>query len=477
MKKILFLTMLIAPCTVFAQLGDAYHAPNTLRLSLDRQRRMTANDNAHYDNMRSGNKTSSSSGSINGDYNAYGWADYSRMKEMAATEERQNERINAWTAKQNKLKEIIKTRKIKIEAPYYTQLVNAAKEAGFDDYSISRFYGHDAKELESILLKKMLAEKGAYSGGTKLNCQEGCEETLKAYNGDIYVGNTLNGRPHGKGKYTTKATNITVEGNFANGQIDGLVSAKGEKYTATGNFKMGKQIGVHTITNQEDDGIIGTYKLNFDNMDDCSYKGSDGMNFKGKMDAAYNFVKGEIVYGSGIKFNGYFKDNEPYRGTWIKEHRIMVGEFASDQDDVLYLKYGYFDNQKEKKITQGFFAPGMKRTGFNSVESEDGTITEFYYSSPDVEEYICIYFPSGTKLYLKARADGENYIGIKNLKDDPNNSYPVRYIKNNGLQNLDASETDLITKSSQYAKEAIAKMKQGQSDYNKALENVAEFFK
>ena len=477
MKKILFLTMLIAPCTVFAQLGDAYHAPNTLQLSLERQRRMTANDNAHYDNMRSGNKTSSSSGNINGDYNAYGWADYSRMKEMAAAEERQNERINAWNAKQNKLKELIKTRNLKSEPQYHEQLLKAAKDAGFDDYSITRFYGYNAKEYEQKLLTQKLAEHGAYTGGTKINCQGDCVETLKAYNGDVYVGNTLNGKPHGKGKYTTKATNIEVDGNFTDGQIDGIATAKGEKYSATGSFKMGKQVGVHSIITQENDGITGTYKLNFDNLDDCSYTTSDGMAYNGKMDAACNFIKGEIVYGSGIKFNGYFKDNEPYRGTWIKEHRIMVGEFASDQDDVLYLKYGYLDNQKEKKITQGFFAPGMKRTGFNSIESEDGTITEYYYSSPDVEEYICIYFPSGTKLYLKARADGENYIGIKNLKDDPNNSYPVRYIKNNGLQNLDASETDLITKSSQYAKEAIAKMKQGQADYNKALENVAEFFK
>lgn len=478
MKKIiLILAILFLSAVVNAQYGDAYHAPNTVQLSLDRQKRMAAADNAHYDNMRSDKKSTSSTTEISGDYNAYGWADYSRMKERDAAEKRQNERLNEWAAKERKLEALIKSRNLKREPQYHAQLLKAAKEAGFDDYSASIFFGHNPQEYEQKLLKQKLAENGAYSGGTKINCQGDCVETLKAYNGDVYVGNTLNGKPHGKGKYKTKATNIDVEGNFVNGQIDGLATAKGENYTASGTFKMGKQIGVHTITTQEENNIIGTYKVNFDNMESCSYSGSDGMSFNGTMDAAYNFIKGDIVYGSGIKFKGYFKDNSPYRGTWIKEYRIMVGEFAAANDGTLYLKYGYLDNQKDKIIYQGNFGPGMKKIGFVNQQTSDGTVTELYYAAPEVEEYVCIYFASGTKMYLKARADGEDYIGVQNIKDDNGGSIPVRYSKKTGLDYLKAEEKNLIEKSSQYAKEAIAKMKQGQAEYNKNLENVAEFFK
>jgi len=477
MKPIFITSTLLLACHFcFSQFGDAYHAPNTLQLSLDRQRRITAADNAHYDNMRSGNKTSSSSGNISGDYNAYGWADYSRMKEIAAAEERQNERINSWTAKQNKLNELIKARNLKREPQYYAQLVKAAKEAGFDDYSVSRFFGHDVKEYEQILLDKKLAENGAYAGGTKINCQGDCVETLKAYNGDVYIGNTLNGKPHGKGRYTTKATNIEVEGNFTDGQIDGVATAKGEKYTATGTFKMGKQVGIHTIVTQEEDNITGNYTLNFDNMDDCSYFDNTGMKFKGKMDAAYNFIKGEIVYGSGINFKGYFKDNSPFRGVWEKAGRTMIGEF-SNSGDSLYLAYGYLHNYERKKITEGFWAPGMKNIGFQNVESEDGTVTEYYYSEPDVEEYICVYFPSGTKMYLKASASGENYVGVY-LEKDREPKY-ILYEKATGdIQAYDKEKfKDWYEACVAFANEAIAKMKQGQADYLKKKENVAEFFK
>ena len=53
MKKIIITAIFLSSFQlVFSQLGDAYHAPNTLQLSLDRQRRMNAADNAHYYNMR-----------------------------------------------------------------------------------------------------------------------------------------------------------------------------------------------------------------------------------------------------------------------------------------------------------------------------------------------------------------------------------------------------------------------------------------
>gem|GEM_PF-6035293 len=476
-KNIFLTVLLITPFIAAAQYGDAYHAPNTLQLALDRQRRIDANDNAHYNNMRSSNKSSSSTSTISGNYNAYGWADYSGIRRQEAAGRAIEAREKAYQAKVDKLEALIKARGLKREPQYHSQLKQAARDAGYDELSVAVKFGLTPKDYEEIILKSMLAKNGAYSGGTKINCQGDCVETLKAYNGDEYVGNTLHGRPHGKGKYKTKATNIEVEGNFADGQIDGLATAKGESYTATGTFKMGKQVGIHTIVTQEENNITGHYSMNFDNMDDCAYYDNTGMKFKGKMDEAYNFLKGEIEYGSGIKFTGYFKDNDPYRGNWVKEPRIMVGEFARDENDILYLKYGYLENQKSKVIYQGNFGPGMKKIGFINQRSENGTVTEYFYSAPEVEEYVCVYFPSGTKLYLKARAAGEDYIGVQNSNEPNAGSVPIRYSKKDGIVNLTATEKELVEKSTQYAKEAIAKTKQGQIEYNKNLENVAEFFK
>lgn len=80
-------------------------------------------------------------------------------------------------------------------------------------------------------------------------------------------------------------------------------------------------------------------------------------------------------------------------------------------------------------------------------------------------------------MYLKVRADGIEYIGVQNLKDDNAGSIPVRYSKKEDFVYLKAQEKELIEKALSMQKEAIAKMKKGQADYNKALENVAEFFK
>jgi len=478
MKQIILTATLLLSCHLcFSQLGDAYHAPNTLQLSLDRQRRMAAADNAHYDNMRSGNKSSSSSGNISGDYNAYGWADYSRIKKQEEAGRRQEARINEYNDKVNKLEALIKARGLKRQPQYHDQLRKAAKDAGYDDLQISVMFGYSEESYKLILERAGKNNNGGISGSTKAACQGDCTETLSYSNGDVYIGNTLNGNPHGKGKLKTKAANYEIEGNFSNGQFDGDITIKGQGYTETGRFNKGKQIGIHTVTTQEKDGVTGTYKMDFDNLENCTYSATDGMEFTGTMDEKYYFVKGKIVYGNGTAFNGYFKDNDPYRGVWHKEHRTMVGEFGSnDKTDNLYLKYGYLENANTKTETQGYYSPDMQRVVFQNVTSQDGTVTETTFSAPDVEEYVCVYFKSGNRLYLKANADGKDYIGVQNLVSDPGHSYPIRYNKQDGIVNLNPNETELIAKSSQYANEAKAKTKEGQVKYTNDLKNVDEFF-
>jgi hypothetical protein len=438
---------------------------------------MTAADNAHYDNMRSGNRASSSTGNISGDYNAYGWADYSRIKKQEAAGRRQDARIKEYNDKVNKLEALIKSRKLKREPAYQSQLAQCARDAGFDDFEVSHRFGYSEASYKLILEQASKNNNGGISGSTKTSCQGDCTETLNYNNGDEYIGNTLNGNPHGKGKLKTKAANYEIEGNFSNGQFDGEVTIKGQGYTETGRFNKGKQIGIHTITTQEKDGITGTYKMNFDNLENCIYIATDGMEFTGTMDEKYYFVKGEIVYGNGTTFSGYFKDNIPYRGVWHKEHRTMVGEFGSNEKtDNLYLKYGYLENANTKTETQGYYSPDMQKVVFQNVTSKDGTVTETIFSAPDIEEYVCVYFKSGNRLYLKANADGNDYIGIQNLVSDPGHSYPIRYNKQDGIMNLSPNETELIAKSNQYANEAKAKTKEGQLKYSNDLKNVDEFF-
>lgn len=478
MKTIILLITSIASFQPgFSQLGDAYHAPNALQLSLEQQRRITAADNAHYDNMRSGNRASSSTGNISGDYNAYGWADYSRIKKQEAAGRRQDARIKEYNDKVNKLEALIKSRKLKREPAYQSQLAQCARDAGFDDFEVSHRFGYSEASYKLILEEAGKNNNGGISGSTKTSCQGDCTETLNYNNGDVYIGNTLNGNPHGKGKLKTKAANYEIEGNFSNGQFDGEVTIKGQGYTETGRFNKGKQIGIHTITTQEKDGITGNYKMNFDNLENCTYSATDGMEFTGTMDEKYYFVKGEIVYGNGTSFKGYFKNNNPYRGVWHKEHRTMVGEFGSNEKtDNLYLKYGYLENTNTKTETQGYYSPDMQRVVFQNLTSQDGTVTETTFSAPDVEEYVCVYFKSGNRLYMKANADGNDYIGVQYLVSDPGHPYPIRYSKQDGIVNLKPTETVLITKSSQYANEAKAKTKEWQLKYSNDLKNVDEFF-
>ncbi len=300
MKHIVITIILaLSVFTSFSQYGDAYHAPNTLQLSLDRQRRMTAADNAHYDNMRSSNKTSSSS-PISGNYNAYGWADYSGIRRQEEAGRRNQARIDEYNAKVNKLEGLIKARGLKREPKYRTQLIKATREAGFDEFMVIKLYGINEKQYEVILEEiKLAGIKSAYSGSTKTNCQGDCVETLTTYNGDVYTGNTLSGVPEGQGIYTSKnkewvmtasfkaglPTGIVKidykngdryeggfenmnfngqgkyskkdgtydEGNFEKSQLNGICTIKGVNYTQKGSFKNGIESGVHIITFDNDE--------------------------------------------------------------------------------------------------------------------------------------------------------------------------------------------------------------------------------
>jgi hypothetical protein len=60
-------------------------------------------------------------------------------------------------------------------------------------------------------------------------------------------------------------------------------------------------------------------------------------------------------------------------------------------------------------------------------------------------------------MYLKVRADGIEYIGVQNLKDDNAGSIPVRYSKKEDFVYLKAEEKELIEKRSVCKKKPLQK--------------------
>ena len=112
----------------------------------------------HYNSMKPGSKPSSSA--ISGDYNAYGWGDNSRMQKQDEAAKRQDALWKAWFDKKDKLEMLIQSRKLKREPAYFSQLQVAAKDAGFSDYDVSRFFGYSAQEYGERLLQDAREKSG-----------------------------------------------------------------------------------------------------------------------------------------------------------------------------------------------------------------------------------------------------------------------------------------------------------------------------
>jgi hypothetical protein len=135
---VIVLTMLCFCAASMAQPGIDGNSNYTQ--GQQRNAREWADKERHYNSMKSG--SSGSNAAINGNYNAYGWADYGRMNEINAASRRIKAREDAYNAKVQKMNQLLSERNIILSKENWSKIRQAGRDAGFDDDAIRRTYGN-----------------------------------------------------------------------------------------------------------------------------------------------------------------------------------------------------------------------------------------------------------------------------------------------------------------------------------------------
>lgn len=467
MKQFLAPIILILSVTdLFAQYGDAYHAPNTMQLELNRQQRMAANDNAHYNSMSSSGSKSSSSVVNYASGSSY-WGVYDHINRINAAEQRykaDTARANsAFRAKESKLMKLLKERRLEKRPKYHEQLIQAAIDAGFEPHMAYRFFGQTPEDLNFILS----VNKEGYDGYTSTTVKN-----INYTNGDSYSGETKHGLPNGKGTFISKEYKYTATGMFSYGDLHGPAEIKMATYIDSGYFNFGEEAGIHKITYTEDNTVV-IMNYNDPTKNEIRWPGGKAL-YIGSFDSKYKFIKGTRYYESGIVFTGYFKDNLPYRGIWKKGTREMVGEFKMGSKS-LEMVYGIFKQPAPQVLTEGFFGDGMKRLGYEKNYLSGGDYEHVFYSAPEFAEYKLILFNSGNVMYLKAKQLGYEYAGVTVTKDGV--AHPIYYTEQNGASDIPAGNKEHIEAALKLKDEILTKIKTELAVYENAKKNIEEFIK
>lgn len=410
----------------------------------------------------SNTSTSSQKSSVSGDYSSYPAINVNegRLQKQAEAGARQNARLSAFDAKLKRVDELIASRGLKKTPEYQPRLVQAAIDGGLTAYEASRFFGNSPEEYRS-----MLAAKNSKGGSGEQF------ETLKFPKGDVYTGKTLNGEPHGEGTITFARDGVVMKGEFKNGQANGMMTVTAKNYVQTGRFVDGKPVG-----DQRYDYNDGKTKLvEIRNMETgkSTVEYPDKTSFDGLSDENGKYLKGKVLYASGISFDGDFKNGNPYRGVWEYKGRVMIGEFAEAVSPDMYLKFGYHYDPATKEQTYGSYTPNMKRIGYSRKVASSNIVTHYIYGEDETELYVYVQFPSGNLLSLKANVDGYEYVGTY-YEATTNTLDPVIYSKSKGTEVIPNS-SPLAEKAKAYSREVAPAINTGKQQYEDKLKDVEPY--
>ena len=177
---------------------------------------------------------------------------------------------------------------------------------------------------------------GAVSSSTGCisgNCVNGTGNYTEA-NGNKYVGEWKDGKPHGKGTLTM-ANGSKYVGEYKDGQHHGqgiYTFPNGDKYV--GEFKDGKKHGQGTYTFPNGGKYVGEYKNDQENG-----KGTlilaDGRKYVGEFKDGKHHGQGTYTFANGEKYVGEFKDGKKHgHGTYtFPDGGKYVGEYKDDQEN------------------------------------------------------------------------------------------------------------------------------------------------
>ena len=228
-------------------------------------------------------------------------------------------------------------------------------------------------------------------------------------NNEYYIGQSLNGKKHGRGIIFDQYNNIIYEGEFKKGEKEG----KG-RY----NFKYGEYyIGDWLKGNKHGKGII------YSRYGVIIYEG-DFVNDKREGEGKYIDKNGKYYIGQfkNCKFNGkgkyfYTKDGKlEYEGDFVNGMKEGVGKYIYGNGD--YYE-GQFKNDKmngkgilydknQNKIYEGDFSEGKKH-GKGKLYYNNGKIKYEGDFANDKEEGEGIYFETNGNYYIGQFKDGKKY--------------------------------------------------------------------
>jgi hypothetical protein len=151
--------------------------------------------------------------------------------------------------------------------------------------------------------------------------------TKKYKNGDTYVGEVKNDKPHGHGTYTW-ADGRKYVGEWKDDSMcgQGTITVKESKFV--GKFKDGERIqGTHTWISGESAGnkYVGDFEGD-EQHGQGTFTWADGDKYVGEYKDGKKYGQGTYT-SNEIKFVGKFKDDEMIQGT----HAWISGEFAGNK--------------------------------------------------------------------------------------------------------------------------------------------------
>lgn len=347
---------LLLASTAYAQYGDAYHAPDRLRLQQMANQRARQQADEHSARIRAAGSRPAPAPVISFGSGS-SWADSSGMAAQREAAARMDAREQAFQAKLKRMETLFTQRGLQRRAEDYDGLIAAAMDAGHDLYWARRTFGNNrADYAERLACEQQQATARAFSGSTRASCQDGCSETLRVAGGHRYEGQTLNGLPQGNGTLVYAdsgrlqaqwaagrpsgpirlqyANGDAYEGGFdgarfsgagrfsyqnggydsgefaageLNGQAERLaISSAGSRELRRGRYKASVPVGVHesTFENSKRKRIVE----DFDNPAASRAEWLDGKVFVGVMRDGIP-VSGTLTYANGMSFAGLFHTN------------------------------------------------------------------------------------------------------------------------------------------------------------------------
>ncbi|MFG6413104.1 hypothetical protein ACG02S_04255 [Roseateles sp. DC23W] len=400
-RHVAALLALLLASTAQAQYGDAYHAPDRLKLQQMAGQRARQQADEHSARIRDASSRPKAAPVMNFG-SGTSWADSSGMEAQREAGARMEAREQAFQAKLKRMETLIAQRGLQRRAQDHAGLVSAALDAGHDAYWASRTFGtNPADYADRLAREQQKATARAFSGSTRASCQDGCSETLRVAGGHHYDGQTLNGLPQGTGtlvyadggtlqaqwaagrasgpirlqyangdayeggfdgdrfsgtgRYTYKSGSVD-SGRYAAGELDGpaerlIIGSEGSREFSRGRYKTGVPVGVHesTFENSKRKRIVE----DFDNPAASRAEWVDGKVFVGVMKNGVP-VSGTLTYASGMSFAGLFHANGAPRAG------LFTGANGASQ--------------------YGNFSDAAKRHGYVALSYADGSTAEIMHS-------------------------------------------------------------------------------------------------